>query len=99
MIIAPGAAPWLWAVCVGIGMSVFAIALALIPLRTRNSADTRTLSTMGQSVGYLMGAAGPLVFGLLHGSTGGWTASLVLMLVGVLVQVVVGWFAGRPEYV
>jgi MFS transporter, CP family, cyanate transporter len=99
LLVAPGAAPWLWSVCVGLGMGVFAIAVALIPLRTRTSTDTRALSTMSQGVGYLLAAVGPLAFGLLHGATGGWTASLVLMLAGVAVQVVFGVFAGRPKYV
>ena len=99
LLVAPGAAPWLWSVAVGIGMGVFAIAVALIPLRTKNSADTQALSTMVQGVGYLLAAVGPFAFGLLHGSTGGWTASLILMLAGVAVQAVFGWLAGRPRYI
>ncbi|HEX9336670.1 MAG TPA: MFS transporter, partial [Pseudonocardiaceae bacterium] len=99
LLVAPGAAPWLWTVCVGVGMGVFAIAVALIPLRTKNSEDTRALSTMTQGIGYLLAAVGPLAFGLLHGATGGWTASLTLMLAGLGIQAVIGYFAGRPAYV
>ena len=99
LLVAPGAAPWLWSVSVGVGMGVFAIAVALIPLRTRNSEDTQALSTMTQGIGYLLAAVGPFAFGLLHGTTGGWTASLILMLAGVAVQAVFGWFAGRPRYI
>jgi CP family cyanate transporter-like MFS transporter len=99
LLFAPGAAPWLWSVCAGLGMGVFAIAVALIPLRTRTSADTRALSTMSQGIGYLLAAIGPLAVGLLHGATGSWTAALVVMLVGIAVQIVFGFFAGRPSYV
>jgi CP family cyanate transporter-like MFS transporter len=99
LLVAPGAAPWLWSVCAGLGMGVFAIAVALIPLRTRTSADTRALSTMSQGVGYLLAAIGPLAVGLLHGATGSWTAALVVMLAGIAVQIVFGFFAGRPSYV
>jgi CP family cyanate transporter-like MFS transporter len=99
LLVAPGAAPWAWSLCIGVGMGVFAISVALIPLRTRNSTDTRALSTMSQGLGYLLAAVGPLAFGLLHGATGSWTASLVLMLAGVAVQAVVGFLAGRPRYV
>jgi CP family cyanate transporter-like MFS transporter len=95
----PSAAPWLWAVTLGIGMGVFPIAVAVITLRTRTSADTRRLSTMAQGIGYLLAAVGPLLFGILHGATGSWTASLVLMLCGLCVQVVIGVFAGRARYV
>ena len=99
LLVAPGAAPWVWSLSIGVGMGVFAIAVALIPLRTRTSTDTRALSTMSQGIGYLLAAVGPLAFGLLHGATGGWTASLTLMLAGVAVQTVVGFLAGRPRYV
>ncbi|HEY3609340.1 MAG TPA: MFS transporter [Pseudonocardiaceae bacterium] len=99
LLVAPGAAPWLWSVCVGLGMGVFAIAVALIPLRTKTSADTRALSTMSQSIGYLLAAIGPLAVGLLHGATGDWTAALMVMLAGIGVQTVIGFFAGRPSYV
>jgi MFS transporter, CP family, cyanate transporter len=99
LLIAPGAAPWLWSVLLGVGMGVFAIAVALIPLRTRTSDDTRALSTLAQGGGYLLAAVGPLAFGLLHGATGTWTASLLVMLGGVVVQVVFGVLAGRPRYV
>jgi MFS transporter, CP family, cyanate transporter len=99
LLVAPGAAPWLWSVCAGVGMGVFAIAVALIPLRTRTSADTRALSTMSQGIGYLLAAIGPLAVGLLHGATGSWTAALVVMLAGIAVQIGFGFFAGRPSYV
>jgi CP family cyanate transporter-like MFS transporter len=99
LLVAPGAAPWLWSVCAGLGMGVFAIAVALIPLRTRTSADTRALSTMSQGIGYLLAAIGPLAVGLLHGATGNWTAALVVMLAGIAVQIGFGFFAGRPSYV
>jgi MFS transporter, CP family, cyanate transporter len=99
LLIAPSAAPWLWAVALGIGMGVFPIAVAIITLRTRTSADTRRLSTMAQGIGYLLAALGPLLFGILHGATGGWTASLLVMLVGIGLQVMIGVFAGRPRYV
>lgn len=99
LIVAPGVSPWLWAVLLGIGLGVFPIAIAVITLRTRTSTDTRQLSTMSQGIGYLLAAVGPLVVGILHGSTGSWTASLVFMLVGIGLQMVIGVFAGRPKFV
>lgn len=99
LLVAPGTAAWLWAVCMGIGMGVFPVAVALIPLRSRTVADTRQLSTMTQGIGYLLAAVGPLLFGLLHGITGSWLASLVFMLAGVVLQMVIGVFAGRPRFV
>lgn len=99
LLLAPDAAPWVWTVCLGIGMGVFPLAVAVISLRSRTPADTRELSTMAQGVGYLLAALGPLLFGILHGATGGWTVSLLVTMGGVLVQLVVGAVAGRARYV
>lgn len=97
--VAPAAAPWLWSVMLGIGMGVFPLALGVIALRTRAASETTDLSAMAQGVGYLIGAAGPFLFGMLHGVTGSWTASLVLLGVVIVVEMVVGWVVGRPRFV
>ncbi|ANY09941.1 MFS transporter [Pseudonocardia sp. HH130630-07] len=97
--VAPAAAPWLWTVLLGIGMAVFPLGLGVIALRTRESAETTDLSAMAQGFGYLIGAGGPFLFGMLHGVTGTWTASLVLLGAVIVVEMVVGWVAGRPRFV
>jgi CP family cyanate transporter-like MFS transporter len=80
-------------------MGVFPLALGVIALRTRHPADTAALSAMAQSIGYLIAAVGPFVFGLLHGATGGWTASLLLLVAVLVAELVLGWIVGRPRYV
>ncbi|GAB3500027.1 CP family cyanate transporter-like MFS transporter [Amycolatopsis cihanbeyliensis] len=99
LLVAPGAAPLLWTVLLGIGMSVFSLALTTIALRARTGAETAQLSGMAQGFGYLLGAAGPFAFGLLHDVTGGWTAPFAMLLGTLSVQLVAGWLAGRPRYV
>jgi CP family cyanate transporter-like MFS transporter len=99
LLLAPGAVPLLWVVLLGLGMSVFSLALTTIALRARTSGDTAKLSGMAQGFGYLIAGAGPFLFGLLREVTGGWTVPF-LMLIGVLlVQIVAGALAGRPRYV
>lgn len=99
LLLAPGAAPLLWVVLLGLGMSVFSLALTTIALRARTSGDTAKLSGMAQGFGYLIAAAGPFLFGLLRDMTGNWTVPF-LMLIGVLlVQIGAGALAGRPRYV
>nr|WP_083680325.1 MULTISPECIES: MFS transporter [unclassified Pseudonocardia] len=97
--VAPAAAPWLWTVLLGTGMAVFPLGLGVIALRTREASETTDLSAMAQGVGYLIGATGPFLFGMLHGVTGTWTASLVLLGAVIVVEMVVGWIAGRPRFV
>ncbi|MBW0103568.1 MFS transporter [Pseudonocardia sp. KRD291] len=99
MAIAPAAAPWLWTVMLGFGMGVFPLGLGVIAVRTRNAVDTTSLSAMAQGFGYLLGASGPFLFGLLHGLTGGWTLSLSLLAGVIVVEMVLGWIVGRPRYV
>jgi CP family cyanate transporter-like MFS transporter len=97
--VAPSAAPLLWAILVGVGMSVFSLALTTVALRARDGADTASLSGMAQGFGYLIAAPGPLLFGLLHDLTAAWTIPLMMVTVVMVAQSVFGGLAGRDRYV
>jgi CP family cyanate transporter-like MFS transporter len=99
VMLAPAAQPVLWSVLIGIGQSVFALALAVIALRARTADETAQLSGMAQGLGYLIAGAGPLLFGILHDVTGGWTVPWILFLVVYAVQMATGAVAGRNRYV
>ncbi|GAB1512614.1 MFS transporter [Actinophytocola sp. KF-1] len=99
LVVAPSAAPVLWSVLVGVGMAVFSLALTTIALRARSGPDTASLSAMAQGYGYLIAAPGPLVFGLLHDVTAGWTVPLLMVTVVLVAQAVVGGLAGRDRFV
>lgn len=99
LMLAPSAAPVLWCLLLGVGMSVFSLVLVIIALRARTGPDTARLSGMAQGGGYLLAAAGPFLFGLLHDVTDGWTVPIGMLLVVLLLQLVFGWQAGRDRYV
>ncbi|WP_037313882.1 CynX/NimT family MFS transporter [Amycolatopsis orientalis] len=99
MMVAPAASPLLWCVLIGLGMSVFSLALTVIALRARTGADTARLSGMAQGIGYLMAAVGPFLFGLLHDLTHGWTVPWIMMLAVFAAQMTFGAFAGRRRFV
>ncbi|GAA3176365.1 MFS transporter [Blastococcus jejuensis] len=100
LLVAPAAAPTLWAVLYGLGTgSAFPLAMTLVLLRSRDVAQTGRLSAAAQSVGYLVAATGPFAVGLLHDVTDGWTAGLVLLLVVLAAQLAAGLAAGRPRLV
>lgn len=99
LIIDPGAAPLLWSTLVGLGLSVFSLALTVIGLRARTTEDTAQLSGMAQGFGYLLAGLGPFTFGFLHDVTGGWTVPCVMVLIVYLVQMSMGALAGRNRYV
>jgi len=98
ILVAPTAAPYLWATLTGIGAGAcFAVGLALFVLRTEHVADTARLSAMAQSIGYLVCAGGPLVFGLVYDATGSWTPPLALLVAMVIPQLWLGVRASEPR--
>ena len=99
LMIAPAAAPLLWSVLIGIGMSAFSMALAVLGLRARTAEDTAQLSGMAQGFGYLIAGTGPFLFGLLHDVSHGWTAPWAMFLSVYAIQIVAGALAGRARYV
>jgi CP family cyanate transporter-like MFS transporter len=94
--IAPAGGAWLWAALLGAGGAVFPVVLLCFALRTTSAVDTAALSTMAQSVGYLIAAGGPFLVGTLHHSTGGWSVPCALLVGLGVVQVATGYVAGRP---
>ncbi len=76
----PGTATVLWVTLIGLGPLLFPLALVMINLRTRTHDGAIALSSFVQSVGYLLGALGPLLVGIVHEITGGWTVPLVILL-------------------
>jgi CP family cyanate transporter-like MFS transporter len=100
LLVAPSAAPLLWALLYGLGTgSAFPLSMTLVLLRTRDVAQTGRLSAAAQSAGYLVAATGPIAVGALAEATGGWRAGLLTLLVVQLTQAAVGVVAGRPHLV
>ncbi|MBN6033333.1 MFS transporter [Amycolatopsis sp. 195334CR] len=99
LILAPTAAPLLWAILTGIGMSVFSMAVMVIALRARAGDETARLSGMVQGLGYLLAAVGPFLFGFLHDATAGWTVPLAMVFGVVVAQTIFGGLAGRDKLV
>ena len=99
LMLAPSWSPLLWAVLIGLGMSVFSLALTVIALRARTGADTARLSGMAQGIGYLIAAFGPFLFGLLHDVAGGWRVPLSMLLGLLVIQMFFGALAGRRRFV
>ena len=98
IIVAPMSAPYLWVVLLGLGQnSTFPLALMLIVLRGGSVSSTEGLSTLSQSVGYMLAAIFPLAVGAMHGAAGSWTPPLILLLALLVPQLVFGLAAGRDR--
>jgi CP family cyanate transporter-like MFS transporter len=64
-------------------------------LRARTQESAAALSLMAQGIGYLIAAFGPVVFGLIHDRTGGWTIGLTGVVAVTVAQALFGMGAGR----
>jgi MFS transporter, CP family, cyanate transporter len=85
-----------WMVLLGCGSGPSLIlALSFMGLRAQSHESATALSLMAQGIGYLVAAFGPVVFGLAHDYTGGWTIALLGLTGVALIQGACGLGAGR----
>ncbi|QDZ13453.1 MFS transporter [Humibacter ginsenosidimutans] len=92
----PAQATWLWVVLAGLGPLLFPLCLVLINLRTSTHEGAVALSGFTQGLGYVLGALGPLVVGVLHDLTHGWLWPIVFLLLTVAAAAFVGVVIARP---
>lgn len=86
----------LWITLLGFGQGAcISLALMFFILRTPDAAHAAELSGMAQSIGYLLAAAGPVLFGLLHDLTHTWTIPLLTLVAVTLGMLCTGLGAGR----
>jgi CP family cyanate transporter-like MFS transporter len=98
ILLAPMSAPYLWSVLLGLGQNAaFPLALMLIVLRSGSVATTEGLSTLAQSVGYVLAAFAPLAVGAIHQVARSWTPALILLIALVVPQLIIGLAAGRDR--
>lgn len=81
---------WVSAIALGIGFAIFPLVLLVISYSGESAEETTAMSTLAQSVGYLVATSGPFGMGLLFAFTGAWTVPLVLLLGVVVLQLLLG---------
>lgn len=99
MLVAPDGILW-WGMLGGLtsGASL-AMSLTLMASRARDHHTASALSGMGQSVGYAFAAFPPVVFGVLHTATAGWTVPILFLVLLLCAQALLGLLVGRDRYV
>lgn len=96
--IAPGAAPWLWVVIIGIGQGAsFPLALTLIVLRAGGVVEAMSVSAFSQAIGYAVSIAGPLGMGAIHAATGAWWPATAFLTATLIPALLFGLAAARSE--
>ncbi len=95
---APLGSAAVWMLLLGAAQgAALGLAIFFTMARAPDPATAASLSSLAQSVGYLVSAAGPLAVGFLRASTGGWTVPVSLLLLICGVELTVGLFAGRAR--
>jgi CP family cyanate transporter-like MFS transporter len=100
LLVAGSTASILWVVLLGLGQGAsFSLALTFFALRSPDPGHAAALSGMAQSVGYLLAAGGPSLFGVLRDVTGTWKVPLALLLTVTVFLLIAGIGAARDAHV
>src|ERR687898_1801540 len=100
LLVAGSTASTLWVVLLGLGQGAsFSLALTFFALRSPDPGHAAALSGMAQSVGYLLAAGGPFLFGVLRDMTGSWKVPLELLLTVTICLLLAGIGAARDAHV
>jgi MFS transporter, CP family, cyanate transporter len=100
LLVAGSTASTLWVVLLGLGQGAcFSLALTFFALRAPDSQHAAALSGMAQTVGYLLAAGGPSIFGVLRDVTHAWTVPLVVLFAVTVCLLLAGLGAARDAHV
>ncbi|MDN3706768.1 MFS transporter [Myroides ceti] len=95
-------ATYIYLAAVLLGMSsglAFSLSMLFFSIRTKNSENAIKISGMAQSIGYLLAAFGPPVFGKLHDFDSSWNFSFYFLLLTLVALFYFGWQAAGNKYV
>ena len=82
--------PWLWVMLIGLGPTMFPLALTLMNLRARAQSVVLSVSAFGQGVSYTIATVAVMSVGLMRELTGGWEYALWMLFGSALVSVLAG---------
>lgn len=93
---------WIYVTAVLLGLSnglSFSLSILFFSLRTKSSANAIKISGMAQSVGYLIAAFGPAIFGKLHDFDSSWKWSFYFLGLSITTMFYFGMKAARRKFV
>ena len=90
----------LWMICLGLaGGASFGLVLMFFTLRTKTAFEAAQISGFAQSIGYLLAAVGPVLFGLLHDATNSWDVPILLFIAASLILFVTALISSKNRYI
>lgn len=90
----------LWLILSNTGVSIsFPIALLLCGSKSSTPEGARNVSTMMQSIGYVISALGPVAMGAIFDHTANWNSAMYLVVALVIGQLAMGAIIGKPSQI
>lgn len=89
----------LWMILIGLGGGAsFGTVVMLFTLRTKTAYAAAQISGFAQSVGYLLAAAGPVLFGYLHDTANSWHVPNGLFIIVAIILCFSAYFSAKDRY-
>ena len=90
----------IWMIFIGLaGGSSFSLAMMYFNLRTKTAYEAAELSGFAQSLGYLLAAIGPTIFGLLKDTTGSFFIPNMIFMFVAASLFTAGMIAGQNKHI
>lgn len=90
---------WLWVMLLGLGPTMFPLALTLYNLRSKHHDTVLAISSFGQGVSYSLATIAVLLVGILREVTGGWEAALWLLFLVAATSSLAGLQIAKKKFV
>ncbi len=88
-----------WMISLGLaGGASFGLCMMLFILRTKTAYEASQISGFAQSVGYLLAAVGPVLFGYLHDATNSWSIPTILFIVVSVLLFIFAFISSKNRY-
>lgn len=79
--------------------SAFSLAILFFSMKSKTGHGLVKVSGKAQSVGYMIAAFGPPIFGRLHDAAGTWMYSFYFLLLVIIIMTILGRNAARPRFI
>lgn len=91
---------YLSAIIIGTAIGLaFTLSILFFSIKSKTMDGTIKISGKAQSVGYLIAACGPPIFGMLHDWDSSWKSSFYFLLLMILIMTFFGLRAAKPRFI
>ena len=90
---------WLWVILLGLGPTMFPLALTLYNLRSKHQQTVLAVSSFGQGISYSLATLAVLLVGILREITGGWEAALWLLFLVAISSSLAGFQIAKRKFI